>query len=351
VDRVALADLSSFRAVLDPWEAFQRVAVSALSTKGAPYVRHIPWGMPDLNRYRDLLDCVFFLYPTREHAEAGTEFGGTGFFVGVPLESHPNNFFMYAVSNWHVVKRGGSCVLRVNKKDDTHDIIETGPEEWTHIPNGHDVAVRMLNLDPNIYKYQLLLESMFPDAADANNIGVGEDVFMIGRFVDYSGTATNEPALRFGHISIMQAPILQPTGARRPSVVIDMHSRSGFSGSPVFAYRTTGSQFLNAHPTNMALTELPTGHMMKCLGIHWGQFPEEWELKRKKKIEVAASVSDTALIVEGEYIHGLSGMSCVVPGAAIMEIIKLPKLEQERKAFEVLYSAQLAAPLKAEAPR
>jgi hypothetical protein len=74
----------------------------------------------------------------------------------------------------------------------------------------------------------------------AEGIGPGEDVFMVGRFMDHDGGAINQPAVRFGNISTMPANIKQPNGVIRPCYCIDLHSRAGFSGSPVYAFRTFG---------------------------------------------------------------------------------------------------------------
>src|SRR5205823_82762 len=66
----------------------------------------------------------------------------------------------------------------------------------------------------------------------------------IGLFVDHDGVTTNVPSARFGNISMLpnkNATIEQPTNYRGESYVVDMHSRTGFSGSPVFVYRTFGS--------------------------------------------------------------------------------------------------------------
>ncbi len=57
-------------------------------------------------------------------------------------------------------------------------------------------------------------------------------------------------------------------GVIRESYCVDMHSRSGFSGSPVFVYRTPGGDFSEKGVINLS-------RFMMFLGIHWGQFPEK----------------------------------------------------------------------------
>src|ERR1700730_13024370 len=110
-----------------------------------------------------------------------------------------------------------------------------------------------------------------------------------------------------------------------------MHSRNGFSGSPVFVYRTFGSDL--SEPFGHAFDDfrldfanprfLPKSGRLKArthfnfLGIHWRQFPEEWELKKGRSKKEARR---KALITEGEYVKGMSGMTCVIPAWQILEV-------------------------------
>ena len=73
-----------------------------------------------------------------------------------------------------------------------------------------------------------------------DKIGPGDDAFMVGRFVSHQGLNKSVPAVRFGNISMDPAPIKQVNGELADSYCIDMRSRPGYSGSPVFVYRTPG---------------------------------------------------------------------------------------------------------------
>jgi hypothetical protein len=106
----------------------------------------------------------------------------------------------------------------------------------------------------------------------------------------------NVPSARFGNISMLPNPralIRQETEYEGQSYVIDMRSRSGFSGSPVYVYRTFGSNLTNVAGHEFDEVELNTDmirefggrmsfrgrlrahNLFQLLGIHWGQFPEE----------------------------------------------------------------------------
>lgn len=153
---------------------------------------------------------------------------------------------------------------------------------------------------------------------------------MVGRFIDYDGDETNQPSLRFGHVSMKEARVKQTaTGYDGGSFVLDMHSRTGYSGSPVFVYRTHGSIFAEAGSI------VAGGHLMKLLGIHWGQFPELWELSRgTAPQQTDTDAVEAGLIMEGAYVRGLSGMTCVVPSWDIMATLNDERLLGERQRIE-----------------
>lgn len=272
--------------------------------------------MPQLGQYQWLLRNVFFLYATKEDALAGRNSGGTGFFAVVPSTRVKGWNHVFGVTNYHVACQHGFSVARVNTRDGKTEAFDLGPEDWDFIPNGPDVAVALM---PDVHPAKHSLEAMdlgsfVLSEADIkkHEINAGDDVFMIGRFVDFDGVETNVPAMRFGHISILEAPILQENGYSGPSTIVDMHSRTGFSGSPVFVYRTHGSIFAKDQSIMVG------GHLLKLLGVHWSQFPEQWDIA-----EGAEQDEATEALLQGnrKYIRGLSGMTCVVPARFIVDLL------------------------------
>jgi hypothetical protein len=258
-----------------------------------------------------IIDSVFYLYARREDAEGGKNPGGTGFVV----EYAPNLFhrgrMYYGVTNWHVACDGGCSVIRLNRQDGGVEVIELGPEDWRFLPGRYDVAAVPLSVNETAS----IVTHIF--AQEFDRIGVGEDVFMLGLFVDHKGITTNIPSARFGNISMLPNPnatIEQPTGYRGVSYVVDMHSRSGFSGSPVFTYRTFGSDLTESFGHRFDHFELDPGvensprasgrleahQMFKFLGIHWAQFPETWELRNSSSIRESRK---KLLVTEGGYVE------------------------------------------------
>ncbi|MGB8898456.1 MAG: serine protease [Methylocella sp.] len=360
---------------------FERVPVEFKSMCGVPQIRLARVGMPHIPQ--NVINSVFYLYASREDAESGRDPGGTGFIVSYESADGANQF--YAVTNWHVVCDGQEAypVIRLNKNGGGIDIIDLDCSEWEFLPGKYDVAVRPINIDINIHDASVISSNLFA-APYRDKIGIGEDVFMIGLYVDHGGVTTNVPSARFGNISMLpneQATIEQPTGYNGISYVADMHSRTGFSGSPVFVYRTFGSDLtlrdesfdslevvfdhLEIEPNRFGRPDssvsgrisgsrgrIKPRHMFKFLGIHWGQFPEEWELKDGKKLKE----SRKGLIVDGAYVKGLSGMTCVIPSWQIMEVLDMPKLKGPRDAVfaavkEERAGARLSRPVAESAKR
>lgn len=67
-----------------------------------------------------------------------------------------------------------------------------------------------------------------PDIA----IGIGDDIFMAGRFLPFDGGESNAPVYRFGNIALWPArPIRNPhTKLVEESFIVEMRSHNGYSG-------------------------------------------------------------------------------------------------------------------------
>jgi hypothetical protein len=301
---------------------FEQVPITIHSSGGTKYIRWVDIGMPKIPER--LLKSVFYLYRTVEDANKRKNHGGTGFFVGVPSEQHRGRSYIYGISNWHVVLAGGYSVIRTMKDDGTPAIIEFDQIEWEFIPNKGDVAISpKLNVDD--YDVTFIHTDYFAinKVIDEQSIGVGDEIFMIGRFIDHEGAVTNYPSARFGAISIMPTIIKEQKNAKKiESYVIDMHSRTGYSGSPVYIYRTPGNNLDEAFRTG----ETKLGGSLLCLlGIHWGQFPEYWEIVDNKKMSKSKK----------EFIKGISGMTCVLPAQNILDLLNIDKFKKQRKLGDI----------------
>lgn len=234
-------------------------------------------GMPRIPD--QMLDGVAFLYPTKEDAAHNRRVGGSAFVVGRRLPKTSKVLgqpvsIPYLVSCRHVVWEAAACVARFNRHDGKGKIIDLGVEHWHVHPAGDDLAA------VNIFGLITRAEERFScadfdslitqKAVENAHIGVGDDVFMIGRFINHQGRENAiQQSVRFGNISMAPAMIRQsgPREFDQLSWAVEMRSRSGFSGSPVIAYRVPGA----------ALADLPEGsdNLWGVLGVDWGHIVDE----------------------------------------------------------------------------
>lgn len=304
--------------------------------------------MPKIDQ--QIIESVFYLYADRKSAEAGINPGGTGFVVA--YEDSFSGYHYYGVTNKHVACTNGISVIRLNTFDST-EILDFDPADWDCHPEGDDIAIIPLTLDPlRIHQVSAIHTGMFV-REHGHDIGVGDDVFMVGLFVDQEGKERNNPLARFGNLSMLanKNSLIQQGKNNYEGYIVDMHSRSGFSGSPVFVYRTFGTNLsrinfgetVSVDAENIAnqlrgrdidrLGEmdilLRPYTMLQFLGIHWGQYTEKWELEGLKNI-IAESESKY-LITDKTYVTGFSGMTCVAPAWRIFQILEQQKLIKQRK--------------------
>lgn len=289
---------------------FEYGEITVESSKGTPYKKRVPIRMPRLPD--GLLKSVFFLYPSEDSAKKGTAVGGTGFLVGLRLNDH--EFAAYAVTNWHVAIRDRCGFVRLNCHDGGFDVFEIEPHDWVFDPNLGDVCLAPIEVcnDKHDYSFCSIGEDLLDEKClEAGDVGVGENVVMLGRFIDESGTEINAPTARFGNISAMPVMVKNPIGTKTPSYLLDLHSRTGYSGSPVFVYRTVGNTF-----NIRGALVMPEDHFIFLLGIHWGQFPEDWSISDQDSNSIK--------------VKGLSGMTVATPALSIGKLLNTDRLVKER---------------------
>lgn len=194
-------------------------------------------------RLRDVfLNQVVFLYRTREDAENNARFGGSAFVIGRKI-SNRDLYIPYLVSNRHVVFDGKCTHVRLNRRDGSSCVISTDLNEWFFHPDGYDIAVTCLSrvLDKAVHLFSFVTEEDFVTKKHIldYDIGIGDDVFMIGRFINHQGDNNIRQAVRFGSVSMMLENIYADQHSPpMESFAVEMRSRTGFSGSPVHIYRT-----------------------------------------------------------------------------------------------------------------
>lgn len=196
------------------------------------------WKMPRLGN--TILTSVVFLYPSREHAERHERCGGTGLIVGKSMEGTNLNA-TYLVTCKHVAL-GSSPVARINcrsgGKPDVFDLLDL---DYVEHPSGVDLAVHPLmghiNTDKHAFTFTPIERFVTPELMAKHDIGIGDEVFMVGRFFNMQGAGENAPAARFGNFS-HDLDLLSIRGLqhKQECFAVEMRSRTGFSGSPVYVW-------------------------------------------------------------------------------------------------------------------
>jgi len=240
---------------------------------------------------RDYLQCVVYIYPDEASAYEGKWAGGSGFLVH--SERHGGDF---VVTNRHVIKEMNAPVVRVSCKDGTPDVILTNPHRWLNHPEGDDVAaVPFPQYSAEKHSTIPVYEGAFltiPMIAD-RNIGIGDQVAMIGRLIDHDGKITNTPTARFGFISMMPAEKdIDEFENEHEIFLVDCQSIRGFSGSPVF--------FLP--PTTAASDDALLNVENKLLGIDYKHVSDQEPVRTKGGDKV-----------DGLYVKANSGIAGVIP--------------------------------------
>jgi len=248
------------------------------------------------------LQTAVYLYKDRKDAKENANAGASGFVV-YHESTHFTGMPYYIATNAHVI-RDGFSVIRINKKSEGYDVLESHPAMWLEHPDGDDLAICPIMLFPD-HDFNFVRDTgcVDEDKLRQFNIGVGDEVFMVGRFIYHSGERRNIPIARFGNIAMMPLEEIENgIGKKRKHFLVEVRSVSGFSGSPVFVYDV---------PTSPSLDNVrPERFTSLLLGIDCGHSP-----KREKQLS--------------------AGIAAVVPAWRLVELLEHPKMKRMREEKEI----------------
>ncbi|HEX3731896.1 MAG TPA: trypsin-like peptidase domain-containing protein [Mycobacteriales bacterium] len=220
----------------------------------------------------EFLECVVYVYESVEDARGARRGGGTGFLVQWLVDDTVNLAVNYVVTNSHVAKKAEA--IRVNTIDGGNNVISISPEQWIHHQAGDDIAIAPIGLSPDRFRYKVLPARFFLNKAEIEelNVGPGDDVYFMGRFVTLDGKQRNQPVVRFGSIAMMPGePIHQKDREfDQESFLIEARSWSGFSGSPVMLHIPPFSNRFKTGKFEADDHGLRAETTTALLGIHWG---------------------------------------------------------------------------------
>jgi hypothetical protein len=285
------------------------------------------------------LDCSIYLYPSHENAKDGDSIGGSGFLAAIPavgagwlLGDVPCSRFdyhhSYAVTNKHIAKK--NRFVRLNREKDNGGnctIIELSENDWVNSPD-YDISVAPIAFDQQ-NRYLFISTDSFvtePKLRD-HDIGIGDEVFMVGRFINHEGRQRNNPSVRWGHIGMMPVEIVDygAEGQTEKDFAVETHSISAYSGSPVFV-RPFATRKLFPTPAHYGNATNTVVHTVSDVWSDSGPSSR-------------SSAGPWLLGIQRAYIHFKdkdgskqnTGMAAVIPAWHILSLLQSSELIERRK--------------------
>lgn len=253
-------------------------------------------------------------------------FVGTGFLLSLTDERMPNGTFVYLITNRHVVQPGieesKPCdvldrSVRVNERGVglSSSILKLPSAAAWEFPADPSVDLAALNWGPDPARYDIQLipstQIVTKTSLSEENVAEGDPVLFSGLFLQYPGQLRMEPIVRLGSIAMLPSQPVSTT-LRRPGRVYlaEAHVYGGNSGSPMFI------NLGGIRNGTMAF-----GSNYKLLGVVAGEYFENQSLE----LTVATTV-------QGK-VAANSGISIVVPGYEVIDLVNSQNLQSARDKF------------------
>jgi hypothetical protein len=270
--------------------------------------------------------CVVYVYPNKAAAESDRG-GGSGFITYMPVENVPGLVatHLYIATNAHnLAPKEGSPypapAVVARRHDGTRQPVVISASNWHRHPDGDDVALASVDLTLDVYDIAGFDVDSFVTAETIErfNIGIGEDVYYIGRFQPFPDRPSIT-AVRFGNISAMPVQVRHPRFNRDvESYLIEGRARKGFSGSPVIARLSGGRETEHSRPL------IDLGWSDYLLGINWGHVGE-W---------VGAKLQQGQVKIDPIEVEVNAGIMCVAPAWKIRDLLFVEEFVEHRKREE-----------------
>jgi hypothetical protein len=241
----------------------------------------------------NLEKCVFYLFREDPNTGDPTSLNGTGFLVARQSQALPYTYHVYGVSNRHVV--ANSSTLRINTRKGETRFLRYEPADWIWSDTSDlavvDVTEQLdFSTETGLWGDEIswVDEKDFVPKPERSpyGISIGDNTIMLGLFADHSESKLNIPVGRFGSVAAIPNE-LNPVSVGAsdslacPSYLNDIRSRSGFSGSPVWVWRTPldDMNYYKDAQGIWAKMHHTSRSFLALIGIHRGQFPDRVHIK------------------------------------------------------------------------
>jgi hypothetical protein len=262
----------------------------------------------------DTRQCVVFL------CREDKTFVGTGFLVVVPfkIQSEASSLnpkkqvdgFLNIVTAKHVAQQvdGSIFFVRVNNKQGSFEYLKMEDTKWFYHPtnNSIDVAVAPFSLSVDIDYRTITADWFLTDKTlSQGNIGIGDEVYIVGLFAHVAGSKRNEPIVRIGNIAMLPAEPIPTENGNIEGYLIEARSIGGISGSPVFvreSFPRSGKHYL-----------------LGLMQAHW---------------EISAALKNDFILTKDFNAQVNMGIAIVIPAKKILETLNHPLLVDLRSKIE-----------------
>ena len=259
---------------------------------------------------------------------------GTAFVMSVPSDVHAGRKYGYLVTARHCVAQGqqfGDIGVRVNRRahpelalsaDGAFEL--TGSEsfgplhEWVFLDDpANDVAVHAF-MPPTEFAFVPVMEESWttPEIVKEEDIGVGDELLVVGLFASHVGHEVNRPIVRSGIIAAMPDEPLRDelSGLSYEAYLAEVRSVGGLSGSPVW---------MVIRPWRM--TPRRTGPESRLHFYLLGLIRGHWQKQGEWLADIAAA--------EHELLN--TGIAIVTPIQTAIDIIRSPNEVERRRRQDV----------------
>jgi hypothetical protein len=266
-----------------------------------------------------IANCVGFI---SHDIPENIRYGGTAFLVGV--KGAHGNAYLHLVTAQHVADKvdPGSFIVGMNSRDGGKILVRSGDVKWWYHPTEKslvDAAVTIFATEKiEDYALEWIPESIFAtdERIEKYNIGIGDELTVVGLFTRFSGKTRHFPIIRTGNIAMMPTDRI-PLASFGESEVYLAEGRSigGLSGSPVFVRNTISlPPKKDQDGDTVQLFGLGAFHFLGLMHGHW---------------DVPVGFNNTE---QPEAVN--MGISAIVPAKKILEIIHHPELVAMRKEYD-----------------
>jgi len=263
--------------------------------------------------------CIAFV----GHKGANDSFAveGTAFFA---MTYEGGLGFQQLITARHVIEDGFAgkewVYLRVNSVEGTPRVLRTLKSEWLFHPN-RNVDIAFLPMEISQERCDILHVDMedyvlTEQSIKDNDIGEGDDVFVVGAYVSRVGELKNLPIVRVGNIASMAVEPVWPASISRPAYLIEVRSLGGLSGSPVFVH-------VPLIAVKDGQTKFHNGRYEYMLGMVLGHHANRHD------VDVLPGQED--VMEDSEKADFSTGIAVVVPVEQINEALQQPLVVDMRK--------------------